>query len=57
MHKAWLKSLRDQCCAANVPFFFKQWGGVKKGKNGRTYRRSRSGIRTVSGPAVSIAGV
>jgi protein gp37 len=26
MHPYWVKSLRDQCAAANVPFFFKQWG-------------------------------
>lgn len=26
MHPHWAKSLRDQCKAANVPFFFKQWG-------------------------------
>jgi hypothetical protein len=26
MHPAWARSLRDQCAAANVPFFFKQWG-------------------------------
>lgn len=24
---AWVQSLRDQCQAASVPFFFKQWGG------------------------------
>ncbi len=24
-----------QCEAAGVPFFFKQWGGVQKGKHGR----------------------
>jgi len=23
----WVRSLRDQCVAAGVPFFFKQWGG------------------------------
>lgn len=26
MHPEWLCSLRDQCLAAGVPFFFKQWG-------------------------------
>ncbi len=26
MHPDWARSLRDQCVAANVPFFFKQWG-------------------------------
>ena len=31
----WVRSLRDQCDAAGVPFFFKQWGGVRKGRHGR----------------------
>ena len=26
MHPDWVRSLRDQCKAAGVPFFFKQWG-------------------------------
>ena len=26
MHPNWARSLRDQCAAAGVPFFFKQWG-------------------------------
>lgn len=26
MHPAWVRSVRDQCAAAGVPFFFKQWG-------------------------------
>lgn len=26
MHPDWPQSLRDQCVAAGVPFFFKQWG-------------------------------
>lgn len=26
MHPEWARSLRDQCSAAGVPFFFKQWG-------------------------------
>ena len=26
MHPQWARSLRDQCAAADVPFFFKQWG-------------------------------
>jgi protein gp37 len=26
MHPDWIRSLRDQCQAAGVPFFFKQWG-------------------------------
>jgi hypothetical protein len=26
MHPDWARRLRDQCAAADVPFFFKQWG-------------------------------
>jgi protein gp37 len=26
MHPEWARSIRDQCIAAGVPFFFKQWG-------------------------------
>ncbi len=32
----WVRSLRNQSTAAGVPFFFKQWGGVRKGKTGRS---------------------
>ncbi len=35
MHPSWAQSLRDQCVAARVPFFFKQWGGVDKKAAGR----------------------
>jgi protein gp37 len=35
MKKEWVTAIRDQCGAARVPFFFKQWGGVRKVKNGR----------------------
>lgn len=31
MHPEWVRSLRDQCAAANVPFFFKQWGEWRPG--------------------------
>jgi protein gp37 len=30
MEKEWVLSLRDQCAAAKVPFFFKQWGDLPK---------------------------
>jgi protein gp37 len=36
MEEAWVRSIRDQCRERGVPFFFKQWGGVRKGKSGRT---------------------
>ena len=35
MDPAWVRGLRDQCQAADVPFFFKQWGGVRKSLTGR----------------------
>lgn len=35
MAEAWVTSLRDQCLRAGTAFFFKQWGGVQKKKNGR----------------------
>jgi protein gp37 len=35
MHEAWVRNIRDQCAAAGVPFFFKQWGGVQRSRNGR----------------------
>jgi protein gp37 len=38
MEEEWVLSLRDQCAASRVPFFFKQWGGVRKKKNGRLLR-------------------
>jgi protein gp37 len=36
MDPAWVLDIRDQCASAGVPFFFKQWGGVHKSRNGRT---------------------
>jgi len=35
MRPQWVRSLRDQCERAGVPFFFKQWGGRQKKKAGR----------------------
>ena len=36
MDEEWVVSLRSQCSKAQVPFFFKQWGGTRKKKSGRT---------------------
>ncbi|MBV2148591.1 phage Gp37/Gp68 family protein [Sphingobium sp. AS12] len=33
MHPDWARDLRDQCAAAQVPFFFKQWGDWTPGEN------------------------
>jgi protein gp37 len=35
MEESWVNGILTQCRTANVPFFFKQWGGVQKKKNGR----------------------
>lgn len=35
MKKSWVLTIRDQCKRARVPFFFKQWGGVRKSETGR----------------------
>ena len=47
MHPEWARSLRDQCQAAGVPYFFKQWGEWAD--------MSHSQI-VASGPAVSANG-
>ncbi len=39
LEPAWVRDIRDQCAAARVPFFFKQWGG----------RTSKSGGRALDG--------
>jgi protein gp37 len=35
LKEEWVTDLRDQCRAAGVAFFFKQWGGVNRTKTGR----------------------
>lgn len=35
IRKEWVLDIRDQCLMANVPFFFKQWGGTNKKQAGR----------------------
>jgi len=35
MDTAWVEDVRDQCTAASVAFFFKQWGGRTPKANGR----------------------
>jgi hypothetical protein len=56
MKKEWVLPLRDQCRRNGVPFFFKQWGGVRKAAagrrlEGRTYdefpKRSRHPVMSV----------
>jgi protein gp37 len=35
MKKPWVMAIRDRCIRYQVPFFFKQWGGVHKSRTGR----------------------
>jgi len=35
MEREWVTSIFDQCRDAGVPFFFRQWGGVRKDLTGR----------------------
>jgi protein gp37 len=35
IEEEWVQSIRDQCLAAHVPFFFKQWGGLRPKSGGR----------------------
>ena len=35
MDADWVRQIRDRCLRYNVPFFFKQWGGVQKSRSGR----------------------
>jgi protein gp37 len=35
IHEEWATNIRDQCLISQIPFFFKQWGGVRKKNNGR----------------------
>jgi protein gp37 len=54
----WIRRLRDRCDEAGVPFFFKQWGGTRKGKAGRTLDgRTHDEIPTRPRSVVPIAQV
>lgn len=35
MEASWVRDVRNQCKREGVPFFFKQWGGVRKSRTGR----------------------
>lgn len=38
MDEKWVLEIRDQCRAAKVAFFFKQWGGIRPKSGGRLLR-------------------
>jgi len=39
MNPDWVRQIRDRCVSRQVPFFFKQWGGVNKKARGRVLDR------------------
>lgn len=41
MHPEWARALHDQCAAAGVPFFFKQWGEWDVPVDGEKYDTSK----------------
>jgi protein gp37 len=43
LHPDWVRSIRDQCAAADVPFFFKQWGEWAFALNDATHALSING--------------
>ncbi len=55
MHPDWARSLRDQCAATGVPFFFKQWGiwhpndHAIKGDTGHTKMNKKLAGRLLDG--------
>ena len=59
MQRQWVMSLKNQCWRARVPFFFKQWGGVQKSKNGReldgrTYDQMPAALQATHLPAKGV---
>jgi protein gp37 len=60
MKSEWPESILRQCRDANVPFFFKQWGGVRKDLTGRrlfgqTFDEMPAPARQVNRPQVARA--
>jgi protein gp37 len=57
MRRSWVRGIRDQCREGGVPFFFKQWGGVRKQETGRRLDgRLHSGLPPRSHGPVPEAG-
>lgn len=56
MEEEWVQSILRQCEAADVSFFFKQWGGVRKHRTGRHLNnRTYDEMPDRYGPALSVA--
>jgi protein gp37 len=53
MSAQWVRNIRSQCAGRDLPFFFKQWGGINKKKagrilDGRTWDQVPAGARLIS---------
>src|SRR3546814_12705624 len=46
MHPDWARGLRDQCSAAGVPFFFKQWGAFRIASSSEERRVGKECVST-----------
>ena len=55
MDPGWARGVRDQCIAAGVPFFFKQWGGARKKAAGRELDgRTWDEMPSLAAPVLSV---
>lgn len=54
MHPDWARSLRDQCVAAGVPFFFKQWGEWADHTDAHKHEGSEDRIFLASGEVLGV---
>lgn len=60
VHPDWARSLRDQCAAADVPFFFKQWGNwfpvLDRDNDDPDWRSNYSDLRARKMGIINLAG-
>lgn len=51
VHPAWVRSIRDQCIAADTPFFFKGWGEWRQARSwsSRGHRKGVAGAADIEG--------
>ncbi|MFH1560054.1 MAG: DUF5131 family protein, partial [Chloroflexota bacterium] len=57
MDGSWARDIRDQCLVANVPFFFKQWGGRTPKAGGRMLDGEElSGVPPLASSVLEYAG-
>jgi len=57
LKEEWVLDIRDQCAKEDIPFFFKQWGGVNKKRTGRLLEgRTWDGMPSINGDQFGLAG-